>query len=172
MNRKLLVLDLSGLLCHKCAKGILKLRPHHKEFLEYCYASYDVGFMSSTMPDKVSHIISLILTKEQYKQTIFIWSRDRVHLDPAFGLDPVTKGYDTIKRLSDLWDNPLINKDRIYNQTNTLICDDTPSKVRYNNQTNTLIFDSYGGDPEDNELAKISLRIESKFETLRMNIRF
>lgn len=176
----LLILDINGLLCCKvqpdCTEADLRpnkhysviLRPGYAEFLQQCYAHYEVGFFSSTTEPNASAILKALLTKEQFKQTKFIWYRDRTSLDPDWQADQIhydetwndlefnqeIKAHDTIKLLNNVWNNPMINAKRKYNSKNTLICDDSAMKLRYNSQQNCLIVSEYVYTSDENTTLK------------------
>jgi hypothetical protein len=193
--RKLLILDVSGVLCHKQIddKGIdpiflknlstggsnneklevlrvkgynIILRPYLREFLEFCYASYDVAFLSSTTYSNCTAILDRILTVKQHKDTVFKWFRDHTHYDPSFGTDSKIKPYDTVKYLSDVWNNPVINADRLYSPDNTIICDDSEGKMRYNPKENTITVVPFDGNPNDTVLLELIKDIPSRFDVL------
>src|SRR5665811_811435 len=134
---RLLILDVNGVLCHKVFKPdnqeddkckdldikktekeieCLKLerhdvyfRPETRIFLKKCYEIAQVGFWSSTTEINASKILKYILTNEQWNKTKFFWYRDRVSLDPDYGINPDIKISDTIKNLSTLIGSPYIN---------------------------------------------------------------
>ena len=162
-KRHLLILDMNGLLCRKIYKPdydednpvsdqyetleldkfYVYIRPDIKPFLEKCFELADVAFWSSTTYYNAKHIIDHILTKSQQSNAVFKWYRDRTKLDPSYGTDPNIKESDTIKDLNDVWNSPVINGNRIYNSSNTIICDDDSQKVRLNNEDNVIVIDTF-----------------------------
>lgn len=175
----LLILDISGLLCCKVPKEFVVddslefidlehykviFRPNIKVFLNKCYEKYSVAYFSSTTHKNAIVILDKLLTKEQREKTVFFWFRDKTHLDPDFEKDPNIKDYDTIKLLSDVYDNPLFN--RTYNSKNTVLCDDSHTKNRFNNPSNLIIVTPYDGSNKDNTLDELIKVIESKFINL------
>lgn len=175
MSRKLIVLDINGVLCTKTQDNVEKnegiklatynviFRPEYRKFLNFCYENYDVGFFSSTTYKNASLILKKLLTPEQYKKTVFMWFRDRTVLDPDFNKDPEIKQFDTIKRLSDIIDNPIVNHDRRYNYQNTVLIDDSQRKTRFNDPFNIVIVPPYDGSKEDDILESIMEEILIKF---------
>lgn len=162
-KRYLLILDINGLLCQKIFKSdcdkdkpvsyqyetlelgkfYVCIRPDVKSFLEKCFGFADVAFWSSTTHYNAKHIIYHILTKSQQSNAVFKWYRDRTKLDPSYGTDPNINESDTIKDLNDVWNNPVINRNRIYDSSNTVICDDDPQKVRLNNKDNVIVIETF-----------------------------
>lgn len=189
----LLILDINGLLCRKVQKdhpeanlvrpgyGVI-LRPGYKEFLEQCYAQYDVAFFSSTTKRNAEVILKAFLSTEQFKQTKFIWYRDRTSLDPDWHADQIEsdnswndttwqkeeiKTHSTIKLLQNVWNNPMINAQRKYNTSNTLICDDSAMKLRYNPQKNCLIVPAFAEETlKDDTLEQIWQNIVEHMQLL------
>ena len=168
--RPLLLLDITGVLCHKVdkGKGIIKVnsydvnpRPGHVEFLQTAFKEFEVGFFSSTTKTNADPILKALLTKEQYKACILFWYRDRTRFDPEVG----DNDFATIKVLDDLFANPIANREKKWNKTNTLIVDDSPSKVRFNDPMNVVMVESYEGG-EDKKLIGLLDQIRDKFAEL------
>lgn len=167
---KLIVLDINGLLCKKINKDIVYnknltciplnsynviLRPYYKEFLNFCYTNYHVSIFTSGTINNTKIILDKLLTKEQLKLTKFIWCRDKNRLDPDYHMDIFTTSYDTIKVLQDIYDHPVINEHRIYNNNNTILLDDSYKKCRFNNINNYIICNSFNIDVNDNYLLEL-----------------
>ena len=181
---KLLILDINGLLCKRIDKDVVYdsklkcvklpgynviLRPHYKEFLQHCYHYYHVAIFTSGSKRNTKVILDALLTKEQLKNTQFIWCRDRNRLDPDFNTDIFTTSFDTIKYLQDVYDNPIINEHRIYNDTNTLLLDDSHRKCRFNNPNNFMICNTFDGNANDTYLQQlIHLLLDHPITTLKL----
>ena len=168
-KKRLLILDMNGLVCRKIYKPdydednpvsdkyerlelgscYVFIRPDVRDFLEKCFELADIAFWSSTTYYNAKHILDHILTESQQSNVIFKWYRDRTKLDPTYGIDHVTNNYDTIKDLNDVWDSPVINRNRFYNSSNTIICDDDHKKVRLNNKDNIIMVTTF--DPWESE---------------------
>lgn len=139
-ERKLLILDVNGVLCKITYddEGILiTYREGINEFLEWCFDNYDVGIYSSSDIQTINNVINMIDPNMMVKFK-FIWDRSRVEYDPNF-----INSHKTIKVLDRIWNNPIINENRTYNKYNTLIVDDCINKLRYNNHKNCLIVPSF-----------------------------
>ena len=204
--KKLIVLDIFGILCckvmyDKCPKqdavtfaeenGMehitlnvysVFIRPYVRQFLDHCYDYADVGFFSSSTEPNSIAVLRSVLTDEQQEKTRFFWYRDRTKLDPDYGKDFEITNYDTVKILADIFQSPYVNRYRCYDEYNTIICDDSPRKMRYNDQSNVLLIPSFDIDNEisewllhkdnttevktranDRELIEISRRIPEMF---------
>lgn len=172
-STKLLLLDINGLLCCKVPKSVknpdvLKLnsynvlpRPNYIEFLETLYSRYTIGFFSSTCEWNVNPILNKLLTPEQKKATVLLWFRDRTRLDPD------DSGFATIKMLKDVFENPMFNAKRLYNESNTILIDDCNIKTRFNNPDNIITCKSFTGqDDDDHELLDLIETISERFELI------
>lgn len=180
---RLLLLDINGVLCckykkhndqlseSKCDLLELKsytviLRPGYREFLNFCYENFTVAFFSSTTYHNANAILEKLLTPEHKSKTLFRWFRDRTRLDPHYGINPEIKKHDTIKKLEDVFNCPLINEDRKYGPGNTLLCDDSVQKTRFNEPKNVVIFPKFKGNPNDRVLIKMTKTLLDRFEQL------
>lgn len=176
--RRLLVLDINGVLCRKYRQPppvksklkIIKLpsykvvfRPGYKEFLKFCYQHYDIGYFSSTSPINAGKILYKMLTVDQRNANVFEWFRDRTRIDPEDLHEEYPR---TIKNLTDIFTHPYINATNIYHRANTLICDDSPSKVRFNNPLNVILTQPFDGDPDDNILFELMQRLPVEFDKI------
>ena len=112
---KLLLLDINGLLCCKTKNSdnnikissyYVILRPFYKEFLDFCYNHFHVGFFSSTPEKNARMILKHLLTKEQIVKTKLFWFRDRTHLD----FDIKTERRDVLNDLDISFDTNVIQK--------------------------------------------------------------
>lgn len=176
MNDKLLIFDINEVLCCKLSKNkyiytddmlecnsyYIKPRPGYREFMNLCYENYNVAFFSSTNTWNVIPILKFILTENQYNNTKFIWCRDRTRFDPC-----PCNIYDTIKNLNDIYENPVINTEKLYNNMNTILVDNSIIKTRFNNPKNIIICESYQGDVSDNVLYQLYNIIQKKFLELQ-----
>ena len=180
-STRLLLLDINGLLCCKVPKGqknkkynkddILKLnsykviiRPHCREFLEYCYSKFTIGFFTSTCEWNVKAILNKLLTPEQHKATALMWFRDRTRFDPISSADEMS--FETIKMLEDIFQNPMANEKRLYNDQNTLLIDDSETKTRFNDPANIIICKAFTGEEDDRGLFDLMEIIPQRFEDL------
>jgi hypothetical protein len=173
---KLLCLDLNGLLVAKIDKSQprppnsikigrywIVFRPGYENFLSKMYSRYKVAFFTSTSQENGSKIINSLLNEEQDQNTAFTWYRDHTHFDPKPYNDP----YAVVKKLDDIWTNPVVNEHRQWSEENTLLIDDEYKKARFNPEDNVLIVKTFNGDPNDTELKHLSSRIRHKFENMQ-----
>lgn len=162
--KRLLILDINGLLCCKIKSNAwydVVIRPGVTTFLSHCYNHYRVAFFSSTTQQNAEPILVHLLTRKQIMNTEFVWYRDRTHRDDR---DPT--GIKTIKKLSDVFDNPVINQHNAYHPGNTLIVDDEASKMIFNDPRNVLIVPTFMGAADDTDLTRLHLAIHDKFTQL------
>lgn len=174
---QLLLLDINGLFCYKIPKNkavesvsleIIELnsykvimRPGYREFFDFCYDHYTVGFFTSTNQWNVDIILNKVLNRKQMKNTAFKWYRDRTRFDPDS-----ENSYDTIKKLEDVFDNPVINKERKYHSGNTVLIDDSETKTRFNDPKNILICEPFIGKEDDRILFELMELLPEKFKEL------
>lgn len=175
----LLILDINGVFCTKTRTGeipkdsklehlklnkyYVTLRPNARKFLEFCFENYIVAFFSSTTPTNSKKILEKLLTEEQQTKTKFQWFRDRTHFDPDY---PKCDEFATIKKLSDVWDNPTVNEKRAFSEKNTLLCDDSVTKTRFNPKTNVIVIPPFNGDENDVALLDKINEIKHAFDVL------
>lgn len=154
-RRKLLVLDVNGLLAdivnvgevprgYKpdtiiAMKAVFK-RPFCDDFLEFCFDRFDVGVWSSRNKKNVDRVVDFLMFNTK-KRLLFCW--DQAHCTET--------GYKTIenrdkplvlKELKKLWekqDTGLPWEKGFYNETNTVLLDDSPYKA-LRNPPYTAIF--------------------------------
>ncbi|KAF4965855.1 hypothetical protein FSARC_6375 [Fusarium sarcochroum] len=135
-RRILIVMDLNGTLLYRPNKKRpfnFVERPHAKSFLNYCLDTFYVAIWSSARPENVSKMVDNLLTPEQRERCLVVWGRD------SFGLSKAD--YDTkvqvYKRLTTIWSDPrvmsshpLAHKGGHWDQSNTILVDDSFEKAR------------------------------------------
>ncbi|KAK9748136.1 hypothetical protein RND81_02G038300 [Saponaria officinalis] len=145
-RRKLLVLDVNGLLVDVVAiyparfkpdfilarKGVFK-RPFCDDFLRFCFKNFDVGIWSSRTMQNLTTAVDFLM-KNTKNKLLFCWHQSHC----------TNTGYKTIenrdkplvlKELKKLWENK--NNDLpwqkgFYNESNTILLDDSPYKALRN----------------------------------------
>ncbi|KAI1764065.1 phosphoprotein phosphatase [Hypoxylon sp. FL1150] len=137
-HRKILVvIDLNGTVLYRPNRrynptGFVE-RAHARAFLAYCIETFFVVIWSSATPKNVHRMCEQLLTPEQRSKVVAIWSRDR------FGLS--ARDYEArvvcYKRLTKLWADPAVQashpeaaQGKVWDQSNTLLIDDTLEKAR------------------------------------------
>ncbi|XP_043704329.1 eukaryotic translation initiation factor 5B-like isoform X2 [Telopea speciosissima] len=165
--KKLLILDLNGLLADivsdapkgfkadkKIARKSLFKRKHCDEFLKFCFERFDVGVWSSRHKKNVDGVVDFLM-KDMKHKLLFCW--DQSHCTNT-GFKTIENKHKplVLKELKKLWDkhDPNLPWEKgDYNESNSLLVDDSPYKALCN-PPNTAIFpDSYRfQDTEDNSL--------------------
>ena len=105
----LVVIDLNGTLLYRPNSHrqprYFVLRPGAQSFLSFCLSNFRVMIWSSARPGNVSAMLSqLPLTPKQRGDIIAVWGRDKFGLSP----EDYTRRVQCYKRLSKVWDNPLV----------------------------------------------------------------
>ncbi|KIL90999.1 hypothetical protein FAVG1_05695 [Fusarium avenaceum] len=135
-RRILIVMDLNGTLLHRPNKRRpfhFVERPHATTFLNYLLDTFHVAIWSSARPENVNKMVEQLLTPEQVKQCLVVWGRD------SFGLsgEDYNSKVQVYKRLTTIWTNPRVmaahpqaHKGGLWDQTNTILVDDSFEKGR------------------------------------------
>jgi hypothetical protein len=143
LPRRLVVLDLNGLLLYRILLGKSKSvpdehiktaekvnkfyawrRPHVDEFLDFMFDSFAVAVWSSAMMHNTTKLIDFVFGGRRRK-LVFEWDQRRC--DEVQHPNPNEKKPLFLKRLSKVW-----AAFPEWNETNTLLVDDTPAKARDN----------------------------------------
>lgn len=171
MDKKLIVLDLNGLLIERLHKSEFKkknlsvfadfvtsknilvfYRPYAKEFLKYVFRAYDVGVWSSMTKKNTFDILENLLTREQRASLKLVLTQENCRHDGEYiGNKPIFyKEFDKLCTLKNL---------RVYKK-NIIIIDDSAYKCRYNppntsiHPTRFVLSDNFG-DGVDIELLRL-----------------
>lgn len=152
-RRKLLVLDLNGLLAdiildirnvHRAQKKVggktVFKRPFCDDFLKFCFETFDIGVWSSRRKYNVDSVLDFIMGDCRHK-LLFCWDQSHCTYTGLRTLENVHKPL-VLKELKKLWqkeeaDLPWEKGD--YSPSNTLLVDDSPYKA-LRNPPNTGIF--------------------------------
>ncbi|KAL2462005.1 Haloacid dehalogenase-like hydrolase (HAD) superfamily protein [Abeliophyllum distichum] len=143
MRKKLLVLDVNGLLVDISSyvpydhdpdaiiskKAVFK-RPYCDDFLKFCFERFNVGVWSSRNKRNVESVLDFLLGNDKCK-LLFCW--DQSHCTYA-GFNTVENREKPLllKKLKRLWEKrePDLPWERgEYNESNTLLLDDSPCKA-------------------------------------------
>ncbi|KAL0357349.1 UNVERIFIED_CONTAM: hypothetical protein Scaly_1420600 [Sesamum calycinum] len=166
-GKKLLVLDVNGLLVDISSyvpydpdpddiilkKAVFK-RPYCDDFLKFCFERFNVGVWSSRTKRNMEPILEFLLGNDKCK-LLFCW--DQSHCTDT-GFTTIEKRHKPLllKKLKKLWDkcDPDLPWERgVYNESNTLLLDDTPYKALSNPQYTAVFPYSYRfTDVRDNSL--------------------
>ncbi|KOS19042.1 putative FCP1-like protein domain-containing protein [Escovopsis weberi] len=135
-RRILVIMDLNGTLLYRPNKrnpfNFIQ-RPHARSFMQYCLETFHVAIWSSARPENVGKMVAQLLTPAQRARLVVIWARDRFGLSPA-DYDARVQCY---KRLTSIWSDPdvaashpLARLGHRWDQTNTILVDDSIEKAR------------------------------------------
>ena len=154
----LIVLDYTGIFGNKT-----ELRPKEEleSLLSFLESFAVVGIYSSTM---YKNIIPGLKKYNLAQRFMFIFDRTHTRLDPDYLIDQKVEEYDTVKHLDLITNNPVINTKRQYGIDNTIICDDSPRKIRYIHDDNALVLPTWTGS---NNIEEIKSLILHKVEKLK-----
>ncbi|KAF7875031.1 hypothetical protein EAF04_002203 [Stromatinia cepivora] len=150
----LVVIDLNGTLLYRPnRKNPTKFtaRPHAEKFLQYCIDTFSVIIWSSAKSQNVIPMCQTILTPKLRQKVIAIWGRETFGLT---GMD-YNMRVQCYKRLTKLWNDPKIaashpdaqNGGR-WDQTNTVLIDDSSEKARSEPYNLIEIPEFFGDDKE------------------------
>ncbi|KAL0717959.1 hypothetical protein Bca4012_067281 [Brassica carinata] len=155
-RRKLLVLDLNGLLADIVSplahckpdinigrRAIFK-RPFCEEFLKFCFDKFEVGIWSSRKKNNVDRITEFLLGHMKRK-LLFCWDMSYCASTTLGSLENRHK-HVVFKDLNQLWekhDPRLPWQKGDYNETNTVLLDDSPYKALLNPPYTAIFPHSY-----------------------------
>ncbi|KAJ6678133.1 NUCLEAR LIM INTERACTOR-INTERACTING FACTOR-RELATED [Salix viminalis] len=153
VTKKLLILDVNGLLADIVSnvsvgyqanlvvsgKSVFK-RPFCDDFLRFCFQKFDVGVWSSRTKRNLNPLIDFLFGDSRHK-LLFCW--DQSHCtDTGFTTVENTSKPMFLKELKKIWEylesTPHLNKGE-YDESNTLLLDDSPYKALCN-PVHTAIF--------------------------------
>lgn len=156
-RRKLLVLDINGLLADivspipkdyksdtNIARRAIFKRPFCTEFLIFCFQTFEVGIWSSRTQKNVEMVINFLLG-DLKDQLLFCWD---VTQCTATGFRSLENWHKTLmfKEIRKLWepqDHGLPWEIGHFNESNTLLIDDSPYKALLNPPHTAIFPQSY-----------------------------
>ncbi|KAJ7976043.1 NLI interacting factor-like phosphatase [Quillaja saponaria] len=156
-KKKLLVLSLGGLLCHrvyrykKCdipkfrhpdaryGSYLVYKRPYCEEFLKFCLQKFEVGIWSSAREWYLNNALDCI-TKGLRSKLLFAWDQDQCTDSGFKTLEKKDKPI-FLKELNKIWK---IRKQ--YSSSNTLLIDDEPYKALLNPPFTAIFTSEYSVD--------------------------
>ncbi|KAJ4974207.1 hypothetical protein NE237_007381 [Protea cynaroides] len=152
-RRKLLILDLNGLLADivpfspngftpdkKFAYKSLFKRPFCDDFLKFCFDRFEVGVWSSRNKKNVDSVIDFLMEETKHK-LLFCWDQSHCTDTGVYTIENKQKPL-VLKELKKLWDkhDPNLPWEKgDFNESNTLLVDDSPYKALCN-PPHTAIF--------------------------------
>ncbi|CAI2193648.1 3792_t:CDS:1 [Funneliformis geosporum] len=132
---KLIILDLNGTLCFrkktrsKNKNYRIILRPFINEFINYLFDNYLVMIWSTSRPENVDKMVSLIFG-DQKEKLIAVWARDKF----GFTKEEYERDTKAIKNLDIIWkalNTQTESPDNlILDPTNTILIDDSRYKAQ------------------------------------------
>ncbi|WJX80797.1 hypothetical protein P8452_63750 [Trifolium repens] len=169
MKKKLLVLDLNGLLADIVSpypkhvkpdaivarKAIFK-RPFYHEFLNFCFERFEVAVWSSRLKKNVDRVTDYLMGDMKQK-LIFCWDLSHCTETGFKTIENKHKPlvFKDLKKIWDKYDPNLPWEKGYYNESNTLLLDDSPYKALLNPPFNSIFPHtfSYENQNNDNSLA-------------------
>ncbi|KAJ1382324.1 HAD-like superfamily [Sesbania bispinosa] len=152
LKKKLLVLDINGVLAdivspppkdHKAdatiARRAIFKRPFYLEFLKFCFDKFEVGVWSSRTKKNVGRVIDYLMGDMKSK-LLFCWDLSHCTETSFKTLENKHKSL-VFKDLSKLWEKQDPNlpwEKGYYNESNTLMLDDSPYKALLNPPNNSI----------------------------------
>ncbi|CAK8570012.1 unnamed protein product [Lathyrus sativus] len=167
-RKKLIVLDINGLLADIVSsppkhvkpdaiigyKALFK-RPFYLEFLNFCFERFEVAVWSSRLKRNVDNVIDHLLGDLKQK-LVFCWDLSHCTETSFKTLENKHKPL-VFKDLRKIWENydPNVPLEKgYYNESNTLLLDDSPYKALLNHPYNSIFPHTYSyKNQNDNSLA-------------------
>lgn len=153
----LIVIDLNGTLLYRPSKNQPRkfvARPHAQLFLKYCIETFTVVIWSSARPENVRDMCDNIMSPILRRQVTAIWGRDKFNLTQA----DYNERVQCYKRLERVWTDPRIavshptyTSGGRWDQTNTVLIDDSAEKARSEPHNLILVPEWFGDirEPDD-----------------------
>ncbi|XP_020258075.1 uncharacterized protein LOC109834463 isoform X2 [Asparagus officinalis] len=146
VSKKLLVLDLNGLLCdvvygypntqkphERVGKSAVFKRPFCDDFMEFCCERFNIGVWSSRLKINVDGVVNFIM-RDIKDHLLFCWDASQCTYTGFKTLDDRNKPL-VLKQLKKLWNKEGDNlpwEKGDYSPVNTLLIDDSPYKALCN----------------------------------------
>lgn len=167
----LVVIDLNGTILHRGGRSRTEFieRPFAQQFLNYMFHNFIVMIWSSARPENTYAMCNRILPPDQLRRTAAVWGRDRFGLTTS----DYTRRVQVYKRLNSVWadssiamKHPYFDNCQEWNQTNTILIDDSREKGR-SDPFNLLPVPEFVGAMEDPDiLRKVAEYLDlAKFQT-------
>uniref|UniRef100_A0A2P2JT09 Mitochondrial import inner membrane translocase subunit TIM50 n=1 Tax=Rhizophora mucronata TaxID=61149 RepID=A0A2P2JT09_RHIMU len=168
-RKKLLILDLNGLLADivpdppkdcrpdiKISRRAIFKRPFYLDFLKFCFERFEVGIWSSRARKNVDRVVEYLLG-DMKRKLLFCWDLSHCTATQFSTLENRHKAL-VFKELRQIWEkhDPKLPWEKgYYNESNTLLVDDSPYKALLN-PAHTAIFPYpyQFQDVNDNSLGK------------------
>ncbi|KAG8638974.1 hypothetical protein MANES_14G086700v8 [Manihot esculenta] len=145
-DKKLLILDINGILadivscCSTISRKSVFKRPFFDDFMQFCFDKFNVGVWSSRSKKNVNLALNFLMRGSRHK-LLFCWHRSHCTKTGFTTIESKSKPL-VLKELKKLWDKlepGLPWKKGEYNESNTLLLDDSPYKA-LRNPAHTAVF--------------------------------
>ncbi|MBE3041306.1 HAD family hydrolase [Candidatus Bathyarchaeota archaeon] len=155
----LVIIDLNGTLIHRPSRKTnptnFQARPHASPFLHYVITTFTTMIWSSAKPENVHSVTGRLLAPADRASLLAVWGRE------AFGF--TDKDYNDrvqcYKRLSRAWGDPAVRGShpmgQAWDQTNTVLIDDSGEKARSEPHNLVQIPEFAGEDCGDDILPQV-----------------
>ncbi|XP_057739601.1 uncharacterized protein LOC130956573 [Arachis stenosperma] len=169
LKKKLLILDINGLLAdvvsprpkdHKADRIVagraIFQRPFYTEFLKFCFEKFEVAVWSSRKKKNVQRILDYLMA-DMKEKLLFYWDASHCTGTNVRTMENKHKKV-LFKDLRNVWEKRYPNlpwEKGYFNESNTLLLDDSPYKALLN-PPHTSVFPlsfSYQNKSDDNSLA-------------------
>ncbi|EXB89649.1 Uncharacterized FCP1-like domain-containing protein [Morus notabilis] len=169
IKKKLLVLDVNGLLCQKifrydkaklpnsssvpvieCGSFLVYKRPYCDEFMNFCLERFEVGIWSTAREGNLNSVLDCIMEGLKSK-LLFVWDQSHCTSSGFYTLEKKGKPI-FLKDLKKLWKNInaiLPESKGQFSKSNTLLIDDKPYKALLNPLHSAIFPDEYKADNVD-----------------------
>ncbi|TYK03508.1 ubiquitin-like domain-containing CTD phosphatase 1 isoform X2 [Cucumis melo var. makuwa] len=166
MRKKLLVLDINGVLVDivspppKERKADINIA-RHADFMKFCFERFEIGIWSSRNRKNISRMVDYLLGDMKHK-LLFCWDLSHCAASKFKTLENKHKCL-VFKQLRRLWEKQDPNlpwKEGEYNESNTLLLDDSPYKSLLNPPHSAVFPYSYTflDEEKDTSLGEFHLR--------------
>ncbi|KAK1438928.1 hypothetical protein QVD17_04741 [Tagetes erecta] len=165
-KKMLLILDVNGLLgdviypppkdCKpdiRIAKRAIFKRPFLDDFLEFCFERFDVAIWSSRTRKVLDPVVDYLLG-DLKRKLVFLWDLSHCTNSRARSLENRHK-FIVFKNLGKIWEENglIVSENGYYDESNTLLLDDSPYKALLNPKHTGIFPMSYSHmDIDDNSL--------------------
>ncbi|XP_004499470.1 uncharacterized FCP1 homology domain-containing protein C1271.03c-like [Cicer arietinum] len=167
-KKKLLVLDINGLLVDiispppkhvkadaSISRKALFKRPFYVEFLNFCFENFEVAVWSSRLKKNVDSVIDYLMGDMKQK-LLFCWDLSHCTETSFKTLENKHKPlvFKDLRKIWDKYDPNLPWEKGYYNESNTLLLDDSPYKALLNPPHNSIFPHTFSFEHQnDNSLA-------------------
>jgi hypothetical protein len=155
-KRLLVIIDLNGTLLHRTnGRAAFEPRKNLHKFIEYVLKHHTLMIWSSSIPTNVAAMVGNFLSASQKKQLLTIWARDTLRLSDKQYVQKVQ----VYKQLSWVWESELaiqqIGSGVVWDQTNTVLIDDSELKAAAEPHNLVKIPEFKGGEEESDVLGQV-----------------